>query len=163
ETEKATTEVPAPASGRLKIKVPEGQKVTIDAVVGQIEVGAAAPQAKPDEKKREAAGVTKAEPKANDQRTDKKAPPAPAAQPAPPGVDVLSPPAPRPLAEEQGVNVRQPTAPGRGGRVTKGDVLTHLETEVTNQRSEVKEEKPPPSPPSPAERETRQRMSSIRQ
>src|SRR3954451_20053440 len=40
ETDKATTEVMAPASGTLAISVPEGQKVTIGAVVGRIEEGA---------------------------------------------------------------------------------------------------------------------------
>src|SRR6266852_718011 len=37
ETEKATTELPAPASGRLMTTVPEGQTVTIGAVIGRIE------------------------------------------------------------------------------------------------------------------------------
>src|SRR4051794_31585315 len=46
ETDKATTEVMAPASGTLAITVPEGQKVAIGAVVGRIEEGAA-PSARP--------------------------------------------------------------------------------------------------------------------
>src|SRR5207245_10610779 len=41
ETEKATTEVAAPASGKLVTTVPEGKTVTIGAVVGRIEEGAA--------------------------------------------------------------------------------------------------------------------------
>src|SRR5436309_1601740 len=41
ETEKATSPVPAPASGVLHITVPEGQTVAIGAVVGQIEPAAA--------------------------------------------------------------------------------------------------------------------------
>src|SRR5579875_3949609 len=43
ETDKATTEVMAPAGGRLAITTAEGQKVAIGAVIGQIEEGAAAP------------------------------------------------------------------------------------------------------------------------
>ena len=43
ETEKATTEVPAPASGTLRIAVQSGQSVTIGAVIGRIEEGAASP------------------------------------------------------------------------------------------------------------------------
>src|SRR5258707_1750462 len=43
ETEKATTEVAAPAAGTLHIATPEGQKVAIGAVVGRIEEGTAAP------------------------------------------------------------------------------------------------------------------------
>src|SRR3954454_22342361 len=37
ETEKATTEVPAPAGGLLRILVPEGSTVNIGAVVGRLE------------------------------------------------------------------------------------------------------------------------------
>src|SRR5260370_16552400 len=37
ETEKATTEVAAPASGKLVITVPEGKTVTIGTVLGRIE------------------------------------------------------------------------------------------------------------------------------
>jgi len=37
ETEKATTEVPAPASGKLIASVPEGKTVTIGQVLGRIE------------------------------------------------------------------------------------------------------------------------------
>src|SRR5437016_14644828 len=49
ETEKATTEVAAPASGKLVTTVPEGKTVSIGAVVGRIEEGAApsAPSAGP--------------------------------------------------------------------------------------------------------------------
>src|SRR2546426_334641 len=47
ETEKATTEVAAPAAGKLQITVPEGRTVPIGSVVGRIEEGAAqAPPAK---------------------------------------------------------------------------------------------------------------------
>src|SRR5262245_11294399 len=41
ETEKATSPIPAPAGGVLRITVPEGQTVAIGAVVGQIEPAAA--------------------------------------------------------------------------------------------------------------------------
>src|SRR4051812_48392345 len=37
ETEKASSEVPAPASGKLHIRTPEGSKVAIGAVVGTIQ------------------------------------------------------------------------------------------------------------------------------
>src|SRR5262245_43036552 len=37
ETEKATTEVPAPASGKLSTSIPEGKTVSIGAILGRIE------------------------------------------------------------------------------------------------------------------------------
>src|SRR4051812_4637980 len=43
ETEKATTEVPAPTAGVLHITVKEGEKVAIGSVVGSIDESAAAP------------------------------------------------------------------------------------------------------------------------
>src|SRR3954454_15227085 len=50
ETEKATTDVPAPAGGLLRILVPEGSTVAIGAVVGRLEEASAeakAPAAPP--------------------------------------------------------------------------------------------------------------------
>src|SRR5262249_48585835 len=41
ETEKATTEIAAPASGTLVVAVPEGKTVAIGSVVGHIKEGAA--------------------------------------------------------------------------------------------------------------------------
>ena len=43
ETEKATTTVPAPATGKLQTTAKEGDKVAIGAVVGLIDDSAAAP------------------------------------------------------------------------------------------------------------------------
>src|SRR6516165_758433 len=43
ETDKATTEVMAPAAGTLAITVGEGQKVAIGSVIGRIESGAPQP------------------------------------------------------------------------------------------------------------------------
>src|SRR5580765_2929397 len=47
ETEKATSAVPSPAAGALNISVPEGRKVMIGAVIGQIDEKAQAPPGKP--------------------------------------------------------------------------------------------------------------------
>src|SRR6516164_6751159 len=48
ETEKATQEVMAPAAGTLSIRVPEGQRVAIGAVIGTIEERTPAAQGKTD-------------------------------------------------------------------------------------------------------------------
>jgi 2-oxoglutarate dehydrogenase E2 component (dihydrolipoamide succinyltransferase) len=156
ETEKATSTVPAPAAGSLHITVPEGQTVAIGAVVGHIDPAAAgAPEQPPKDK--DARPAAKAAPPPP-READRKPAPA-AAAPAP-----LSP-AVRRLVEEEGVNPADVPATGRGGRLTKEDVVNFL------QQQNAAPPAPPPAPaparpaaPPPAgERETRQRLSAIRQ
>ncbi|HXG09076.1 MAG TPA: 2-oxoglutarate dehydrogenase complex dihydrolipoyllysine-residue succinyltransferase [Gemmataceae bacterium] len=164
ETDKATGEVPAPASGVLRISVPEGETVTVGAVVGRIEEEAAAPTSKPPPDQKPA--------------REKSAPPGkpatpPAAEreaPAPAEVEALLSPAARQLVEDHGLDVRQLSGTGRGGRITKEDVLNYLERcQTPEARKPAAPPAPPPAPPplearpAPAERETRQRMSAIRQ
>jgi 2-oxoglutarate dehydrogenase E2 component (dihydrolipoamide succinyltransferase) len=186
ETEKATQEVPAPAAGALKILVPEGQTIAIGAVVGHIEAVAA----KDKETRRQ-----------RDKQTKKAipedgAPARPATSVAPAesretDVDLRVSPAARKLAAEQELDVHALKGSGRGGLVTKEDVLALGREEepagrrgdgVTGRREKSREagdeadhrEKPETRPavaPSAGEsvtapapqRETRQRMSSIRQ
>jgi 2-oxoglutarate dehydrogenase E2 component (dihydrolipoamide succinyltransferase) len=155
ETEKATTSVAAPSSGRLVIAVPQGQTVKVGQVVGRVEEGAAA--AKPE-----------ASPAKKDAAPAKPEKPAPAPAAAPPPAqreEVRLSPAARQRAADAGIDTRQLTGSGRGGRVTKQDVLTYLE----KQPPEPSPEPPTPPPPTakpqaaPDGRETRQRMTAIRQ
>jgi len=161
ETEKATAEIAAPASGALRIAVPEGKTVPIGAVVGSIEeVSAARSSAAP--------GPTPAE------RQDRTAPSStPLSEPA----KILSPAARR-LASERGLDIASLKGTGPGGRVTKEDVLDHLERGSAPAAASVGVPAAPSKPdgaavpatiPVPrssektAARETRQRMSAIRQ
>jgi 2-oxoglutarate dehydrogenase E2 component (dihydrolipoamide succinyltransferase) len=174
ETEKASTEIPAPATGQLQIAVPAGQAVAIGAVVGSIEekaskpAGTAPPPARPnDQAKREEA--TPSQPTPRDETLTAAA-----------GGDArpLSPAARR-LVEEARVDVRQIAGSGRGGRITKDDVQTFLsrqppaapaepsaaasETAQPEQvLSAASRDAPDGKPPRPAGRETRQPMSAIR-
>jgi 2-oxoglutarate dehydrogenase E2 component (dihydrolipoamide succinyltransferase) len=153
ETDKATQEVVAPAAGRLKIAVPEGKTVQVGAVIGRVEEGAATPSVP---SKPVAEAVSKRQEK-----------PTPAREPA------LSPAA-RVAAEARGVDPAQLTGSGRGGRITKQDVLEHQagngakraqfsgEPEATG-GSNVVASGSPQNNDRVKERETRQRMSAIRQ
>jgi 2-oxoglutarate dehydrogenase E2 component (dihydrolipoamide succinyltransferase) len=109
ETDKVTVEVPAPASGKLeKIVAIAGTTVTIGALLGTIaegEAGAAAPAPK----KAEAAATL-----------------TPAAKPA---EQTLSPAVRKAVVENQ-INPADVTGTGKDGRITKGDVMTHLEKPV---------------------------------
>ena len=138
ETDKVTVEVPAPRSGVLEeILAGEGEEVEVGAVLGRMAAGAAPAKAAPAPKARESA---------------------PAAADAPP----LSPAARKLLAD----NALAPEAvagTGKDGRITKADVLAHLESAAAPP--------PVPAPAAPAApkvprpdhpREERVRMSRLR-
>ncbi|HEX3315480.1 MAG TPA: 2-oxoglutarate dehydrogenase complex dihydrolipoyllysine-residue succinyltransferase [Gemmataceae bacterium] len=152
ETEKASTEVPAPASGKLTVKTPEGTKVTIGAVVGSIEpadVPAAAPSAPAPTKDGNGPAPS----------------PAPAKQPAQlAAASALSPSAAR-LANEEGIDPSRVAGTGKRGMVLKEDVQKAVDDSKTSRSIAVPTPSPTPStPPIPAgQRESRQRMSVIRQ
>ena len=112
ETDKASVEVVAEADGKLETKVDEGETVDIGTVVGSIDTSAAAPK----EKASAPAEAPAAE-----------AAPAQAAAPAPapatsPNASHMSP-AVRRVVSETGVDPSTVPGTGRGGRLTKGDVL----------------------------------------
>jgi 2-oxoglutarate dehydrogenase E2 component (dihydrolipoamide succinyltransferase) len=171
ETEKATSDIPAPASGVLHIAVQAGQSVSIGAVVGRIEESAAAPTAPAKEKPAPAA-----RPEAAPKKPAAKEPAPRAPVPKPAEREVILSPAARRLAEEKGLDVSSLKGTGRGGRVTKEDVVNQQETrpeEHGDGRAAAVEPKPEepalsspaptPPPAAPSGRESRQRMSSIRQ
>ncbi|MBP1686900.1 MAG: sucB [Deltaproteobacteria bacterium] len=118
ETDKASVEIPAERSGVLTILKGQGEKVQVGDVVARIdEAGAgvrAATAASPAAVPSVAAAPVAARAEASRQQ-----PPAPS--------PVLSP-AVRRLIEEHGLDPQAITASGRGGRLTKEDVLAHLET-----------------------------------
>jgi 2-oxoglutarate dehydrogenase E2 component (dihydrolipoamide succinyltransferase) len=169
ETDKASSVVPAPSSGVLKISVAEGETVPIGATVGTIDP-AGTPATKPS-----TPPVAAAPPPADGSKGKvATAPAAVSAGPAVPTGDGQRPlsPAVRRLAAEDGVDIAKVAATGPGGRVTKGDVLAYLETP---QPAAIPPPAPAPSttaatvqPPASttnktAARETRQRMSGLRQ
>jgi 2-oxoglutarate dehydrogenase E2 component (dihydrolipoamide succinyltransferase) len=107
ETDKATMELVAPEAGVLLILKGEGEKVQIGDVIGHVTPGV-------------------------EGKTSVRAPAAVATQPA--AVPVSAPaaaaplsPAVRRLVEEHGLSPAEVSASGRGGRLTKSDVLQHLE------------------------------------
>jgi len=109
ETDKVVLEVPSPVDGVLtEILVQAGDTVTSQQLIARIQEGASAAAAAP------AAAPAAAAPAA----------PAPA-KPAAGGTADLSP-AGRRVAEQHGIDVSQVEGTGRGGRVTKEDLVTHM-------------------------------------
>ncbi|MBX9680702.1 MAG: 2-oxoglutarate dehydrogenase complex dihydrolipoyllysine-residue succinyltransferase [Gemmataceae bacterium] len=142
ETEKASNEVPSPSSGRLTISVKEGSRVTIGQVVGSIE-----PADVPAATKTPAPAAPTTPPKA---------------EPTPKTDHAMSPAA-RAIVAEKGIDPASIAGSGRHGVLTKPDVLEHLEKNNAVKDGSVA---PPPVPQGQVvpldQRETRQRMSSIR-
>ncbi|ACI99650.1 2-oxoglutarate dehydrogenase complex dihydrolipoyllysine-residue succinyltransferase [Rhodospirillum centenum] len=107
ETDKVTLEVNAPAGGTLTdIQAEDGATVGVGALLGVIADGAAKPAAAP------AAAPAQAAPQ-------------PAAAPAAAAAGVM--PAARKMADDHGVDAGKIAGTGKDGRVTKGDVIQHLE------------------------------------
>ncbi|HEV8714542.1 MAG TPA: 2-oxoglutarate dehydrogenase complex dihydrolipoyllysine-residue succinyltransferase [Candidatus Binatia bacterium] len=125
ETDKATMELVAPETGVLsEILKGEGEKVEIGEAIGRVTPGGTTQAAAP----RPSAPATAA--------------PRSAAPQASAAVAPLSP-AVRRLVEERAVNPAEVTATGRGGRLTKGDVLQHLEAKAPQESA------PAPARPRP--------------
>jgi 2-oxoglutarate dehydrogenase E2 component (dihydrolipoamide succinyltransferase) len=154
ETDKVTVEVPAPASGKLSsIDAAPGTTVNVGALLGMIEEGAAG--ASPA-KAAEAPAPKKAEPVAV----------APAAAKA----DTPLSPAVRKMVEENKVDTGAVAGTGKDGRITKGDVIAHLEkpaAPVADVKPLVIPQAPAPAARAPssagdAAREERVKMSRLR-
>ncbi|HEB77694.1 MAG TPA: 2-oxoglutarate dehydrogenase complex dihydrolipoyllysine-residue succinyltransferase [Methylothermaceae bacterium] len=131
ETDKVVLEVPAPVDGRVaEIRHPEGDTVTSGEVLAVIEPGTAV-EAEAAEK------VTEEE------EAERVTPP-----PVSPSV--------RRLLAEHGLEARQIQGTGKGGRITREDVLAYLE-----KQKPAAEEAPPPTVPGPRP-EQRVPMTRIR-
>ena len=133
ETDKASVEIPAVAAGVLTIIKAEGETVQVGDVVARIE-GAAAQQKAAAVKPEQDAAATSANAVVTSAET------------ATPPAGVLSP-AVRRLVEEHKLDPHTIKASGRGGRLTKEDVLAHLEHQPPPQDSAVRtSESPVPRP-----------------
>jgi pyruvate dehydrogenase E2 component (dihydrolipoamide acetyltransferase) len=137
-TDKVDAEIPSPVAGVLsEIKVPEGSTVTINTVVaviggsaGKAAASAAATPPAP------AAATSAASP----------APSAPASSAAE-GEHVRSSPLVRKIAKENNVDLTKVPGTGASGRITKTDIVSHLEQ---GQKPVTAAAAAPPSAPAPA-------------
>lgn len=143
ETDKVVLEVPSPVDGVLaEIRVEEGTTVNSGEVLAVLEEGAAASSAE------DSGEASKEESEASAAESGETASEAPEDKPAPEasesnsgksesGKSGLSPSARR-LAEEEKVDPGQVPGTGRGGRVTKGDVIQFLKGSGSRTEERVK-------------------------
>lgn len=126
ESDKATVEIVAEATGALSILKPAGERIPVGEVIGMIDdavqgtVGAPAPSSTTAASAPAAAAAKPAAPV-----TVAPTPSAHAA-PAAPFSGPQPGPATRKMASEKGVDLNQVAGTGKGGRVTKGDILSFL-------------------------------------
>jgi len=148
ETDKATMELAAPETGVLsEILKGEGEKVQIGDVIARVTPGVHAPCAAEQPVAVQPVSVS----------------PPPSAAPLRPtssttAVEVSAPlsPAVRRLVEEHALRPVEIPATGRGGRLTKGDVLQHLEPQAGGVQTVARPQpvssassRPAPPPPQP--------------
>ncbi len=174
ETDKVTLEVEAEADGVLKISVKEGETVSVGTVVGTIEAAAAAAKdappastaekepAAPDraasaEPEKAAASAPKTVAAAAEDKAEKPAP-----QQKPVSADMILSPAVRRIVADTGVDIGAVTGTGPAGRVTKGDVILHLEAREAAAKSAPAVESRTAAPAA-AEATARKPMTPIRQ
>jgi 2-oxoglutarate dehydrogenase E2 component (dihydrolipoamide succinyltransferase) len=179
ETDKVTLEVPAPAAGTIgEIRAAEGTNVPVGAVLGIITDGVAGSPHPP------AASAAGPPSPAVREREKGDGAPVTLARTAGEGGDGRSPepgegarqaferagPAVRKLVAEAGIDAARITPTGRGGRITKGDVIAAREQSeapppfapLPKVETRPVPAREPPAVRSPAERETRVRMTRLR-
>ena len=155
ETDKASQVFISPAAGTLKIGVAEGTTVSVEAVIGSIDPeGTPAPVARSPEP-----------PKPSPAPSQSAAVEARPAEVSSNGGVATLPLAPsvRRIVEETGADPSKIEGTGRDGRLTKGDVLAHLETPKPEPPAPVAATVAAPAPTSSGPRESRKRMSGLRQ
>ena len=133
ETDKVVLELPAPDSGVIaEIRKPDGATVMAQEVIAVIDTAAKATAAK----SAVVAGAAAA-------------PPSPTATAVAAQDNVSALPSARKLMADQGVAAAQVTGTGRGGRITKGDVLEAVEAKATTPKA-PKLSAPEPAAKAPA-------------
>jgi 2-oxoglutarate dehydrogenase E2 component (dihydrolipoamide succinyltransferase) len=157
ETDKASQVFISPGAGTLKIQVREGETVQVESVIGSID-----PEGVPAAAASKPAATAK-----------------PAEQPSPAAVASTSTeahnggvatatlplaPSVRKLVAETHLDPAGIEGTGRGGRLTKGDVLAHVQAPApTPAPTPAPEPSSPTIPSTSTPRESRKRMSGLRQ
>ncbi len=117
DSDKATLELPAEASGIITLKAEEGDAVAVGQVVCLIDTSAAKPEGG-------AAPAPVAEaPKAEAKKEEVKPAPAPVPTPAPTYAASAPSPAAKKILAEKNIDPATVTGTGKGGRITKDDAV----------------------------------------
>ena len=119
DSDKATLELPAEASGIITLKAEEGDAVAVGQVVCLIDTSAAKPEGSAPEKEEKKEEAPKAEVKKEEPKAEVK--PAPAAEKT--YATGTPSPAARKILDEKNIEASSVTGTGKGGRITKDDAV----------------------------------------
>lgn len=122
ETDKATPEIPAPASGKLRILIAEGTTVAVDSIVAEIDTSVTAGAVSPPSKEPEHPTASKV------------ALPASGAMSAEVSTSPRSSPAAARLMAEHTLQPHQIRGTGPAGLITKGDVQAVIDAQAAPSR-----------------------------
>jgi 2-oxoglutarate dehydrogenase E2 component (dihydrolipoamide succinyltransferase) len=135
ETDKVTLEVVAPMSGVISTRIAEGDTVRIGTIACLLDTEGE--PVEPEEPPAAEGSGPETPPETPEKQARETT--APAAE-IPPGAPILSP-AVRRLAAEKKIDPTRIQGTGPGGRITKGDLILHLEAQAACVPA------PPPTPP----------------
>ena len=166
-TDKVDAEIPSPSAGvLLEILVPEGKTVEINTVVGRIgqanEASAASKPSQAPSQSAPAPAPAAAAPKPAPAPAPAPAPsPAPAQRPAPAAAATQAPsqapsfvrssPVVQKIAAEHGVDVSLVEGTGEGGRITKKDIMSYIDSAASSAAPISTPAQPAAPPPTPQE------------
>ncbi|MCB9224598.1 MAG: 2-oxoglutarate dehydrogenase complex dihydrolipoyllysine-residue succinyltransferase [Crocinitomicaceae bacterium] len=126
DSDKATLELPAEASGTITLKAEEGDAVAVGAIVCLIDTSAAKPAGFESKSAESVAAVVEEAPKKEEAKPD----PTPAKSVAPVKADSYATghasPAASKMMSENGVKANQIKGSGKDGRITKQDVVAAM-------------------------------------
>lgn len=158
ETDKITSEGTAEAAGKISLKAEEGEEVEIGQVIAEIDESASGAseskkKGKSDESDEKAEEKKESSGAAKEGSSEEKS-------------DAVSP-AVRRISDESGLDPSEVDGTGKGGRVTKGDMLAALEKKEESGKKEAAPKADPASAKkseskASGERETRKKMSPLR-
>lgn len=128
ESDKASMELPCEEAGTITFKVEEDEDVNVGDVIAEIDTSAEAPEKKPEPKAEE-----KKEEKAETPKEEKKPEPAPASKEDSSSSNAKghAGPAAAKMMRENSIQHEQISGTGKGGRITKADVINALKNGVT--------------------------------
>jgi 2-oxoglutarate dehydrogenase E2 component (dihydrolipoamide succinyltransferase) len=138
ETDKITSEGAAEVSGLIELRTDEGEEVEIGSVIAVIDESKAKPSSTADEKAEET-HVTQSK-----------------------RADTQHPPSVRRIADESGLDPDAVAGTGKGGRVTKGDMLEAADAGTMAEAAPAKQAKPVAPIQPTGERTSRRKMTPLR-